>query len=83
MPSSKLTKAQVDRLGSNGGPDTIHWDASLPDFGVRVKASGAKSFVVQYRNRISGRSRRTTIGQPPAVVYFNHIETDQQVQAVA
>ena len=21
--------------------------------------------------------------QPPAVVYFNHIETDQQVQAVA
>ena len=22
-------------------------------------------------------------GQPPAVVYFNHIETDQQVQAVA
>jgi putative transposase len=22
-------------------------------------------------------------GRPPAIVYFNHIETDQQVQAVA
>lgn len=70
MPSSKLTKAQVDRLGSNGGPDTIHWDASLPGFGVRVKASGAKSYVVQYRNRISGRSRRKTIGQHGPLMSF-------------
>ena len=70
MPTRKLTKSQIDRLGSNGGPDTIHWDASLPGFGVRVKASGAKSFVVQYRNRMSGRSCRRTIGQYGPLMSF-------------
>ena len=29
------------------------------------------------------RSHAAHGGQPPAVVYYNHIETDQQVQAVA
>jgi hypothetical protein len=32
---------------------------------------------------ICATSKGTHGGQPPAVVYFNTIETDQQVQAVA
>lgn len=62
MPKVKLTKSFVDRASVEDG-DNLYWDAGLPGFGLRVKASGAKSYVVQYRNRQTGRSRRKTIGK--------------------
>lgn len=37
------------------------YDSTLPGFGLRVTAKGAKSFVLNYR--INGRERRITIGQ--------------------
>lgn len=58
---TKLTKAQIDSAQTEGR-DLFIWDGALPGFGIRVKSSGIKSFVVQYRNR-SGRSRRQTIGR--------------------
>src|ERR1700712_2998912 len=57
----KLTKRVVDAATAAKG-ELFVWDDDLPGFGLRVKASGAKSFLVQYRNA-NGRSRRLTVGR--------------------
>ena len=60
MAKQKLNKSTVERLSPTDA-DYVVWDADLPGFGVRVKPSGVKSYVVQYRNRQTGTSRRKTI----------------------
>lgn len=62
MPIVRLTKSRIDRMAASDR-DTIYWDEGLPGFGVRVKTTGVKSFVVQYRNRQTGRSKRKTLGR--------------------
>src|SRR5262245_21257553 len=65
MPRTRSTKRIVDGLQATDR-DYIIWDGELPGFGVRVRPSGSKSYVVQYR---AGRgrnapSRRITIATP-------------------
>ncbi len=57
---AKITKRIVDRLQPDQ-KDFFLWDEELKGFGIRVKPSGAKSYVIQYRN-LQGRSRRLTVG---------------------
>lgn len=55
----KITKKAVD-AAIPSGRDYVIWDSELPGFGLRVFASGKRSYVLQYRSL--GRSRRYTIG---------------------
>jgi hypothetical protein len=55
----KITKRVVD-ASQIRDRDYVIWDDELPGFGLRVFASGKRSYVIQYR--ALGRSRRYTIG---------------------
>lgn len=57
----KLTKSYISKLTA-GNHDKVVWDTALPGFGVRVKPTGVKSYVLQYRNR-HGSSKRLTLGR--------------------
>ena len=62
MPAQiKVTKRTVDKITSDGS-DRFYWDDDLPGFGLRVRASGRKYYLVQFR--ANGRLRRMTLGRP-------------------
>jgi hypothetical protein len=54
---TRITKRLVDGLKATGA-EYFAWDAELKGFGVRVQASGAKSYVVKY-SAGSGRGAPT------------------------
>ncbi|MCR9056078.1 MAG: site-specific integrase [Rhodobacteraceae bacterium] len=58
----KLTKRLVDALQQNPNRDQFIWDTEVRGFGIRVKPSGTKTFLIQYRNS-ERRTRRFVIGQ--------------------
>jgi integrase len=56
----KLTKRTVDGAAVQDR-DYVLWDEALPRFGLRVRSSGTRTYVVQYRS--NGRTRHLTIGR--------------------
>jgi integrase len=62
VTTQRISKRAVDALKSNGSEFTV-WDDTVTGFGVRVRRTGAKSYVVVYRAG-SGRGapvRRFTV----------------------
>lgn len=59
----KLTKRVVDALQADpDGRDVTYFDSEIRGFGVRVKPSGAKSYVLKYRNKF-GQQRKFHIAR--------------------
>lgn len=57
----KLTKRFVDALRPVTR-DTLYRDSDLAGFGLRVKPSGARTWILQYRN-VAGRTRKLALGK--------------------
>jgi integrase len=57
-----LTKTRIDNA-TNG---SMVWDSAVPGLGVRVHASGLRTFIFQYRTR-TGAQGRMQIGHYPAM----------------
>jgi integrase len=58
----KITKRAVDALCAPQRGETYLWDSELKGFAVRVGPSGAKTYMVQYRNE-EGRTRKLALGR--------------------
>jgi hypothetical protein len=63
MADRRITKRVVDGL-KPGATEFAVWDSKLPGFGVRVRPTGAMSYVVVYRAG-SGRGAPVRRGQKP------------------
>jgi integrase len=62
----RFTAAGIRSLTLPAGKrDKTFWDTTLPGFGLRLRAGGARSWVVQYD--FGTATRRMTIGSPAAV----------------
>ncbi len=61
----RLTKTRVEAL-KPADKEYFVWDGEIPGFGVRVRPSGSKSYVVKYRvhGGRRGAQRRSSIGKP-------------------
>ena len=57
----KFTKATIGRISlPPGKTDAIFFDDDDPGFGVRIRAGGKRTWIVQYR--IGAKQRRVTLG---------------------
>ena len=57
----RLTLAAIEGLKLDTGvADKIIFDDDVPGFGIRVRASGARTWIYQYK--IGGKTRRLVLG---------------------
>ena len=59
-----LTQGKVNKAKA-GAKETTIWDADCPKLGLRIRPSGAKSYICRYRS--GGEQRRVTIGDAESV----------------
>jgi integrase len=64
MPRSKLTELSVGRIRPPKSGRLEVWDSTLPAFGVRIMATGARSYVVAIRKPGARHPARIKVGEP-------------------
>jgi integrase len=60
MPTIRLTQLAVKKLATPASGRAVYWDRHLPGFGLRVTATGAKTWVAMYR--VDRKTVMETIG---------------------
>ena len=58
----KISNSSIEGLNLKPEKEYFAWDPELRNFGIRIKPSGTKTFIIQYRNKY-GKTRRMAIGQ--------------------
>jgi Site-specific recombinase XerD len=59
-----------------GKQQSIYWDAKTPGLGLRVTATGAKSYI--FESRLHGKTLRLTIGSPDTWLLESHFAKDKE-----
>ena len=67
VPKHRLTTRFIDSIKPPLSDRTEYWDANTPGFGIRVAASGRKTWVLMYRVRGDTRLRRASLGTYPTL----------------
>jgi hypothetical protein len=62
----KFTAKTVTALRlPEGRSEAIHFDATLPGFGLRLRSGGGRTWIYQYK--LGGKHRRVTLGSAKAL----------------
>jgi Arm DNA-binding domain len=77
----RLTAAALGDLKLDGVTDRIIFDDDIPGFGIRVRASGAQTWIFQYK--IGGRTRRLALGQVSAIKLAKARDIASELHAIA
>lgn len=62
MNRVKITKRTVDAVVVPAEGEVNIWDSEVPGFSLRVRSTGSKTYIVEYRNSAQ-RKRRVTLGR--------------------
>src|SRR5688572_20978873 len=60
MPNLRFTQEAIDSLKPPPTGQLLLWDSTTPGFGLRISATGKKTWVAQYR--VNGKAVTETIG---------------------
>jgi integrase len=81
MPKTRLTKSTIDALPIPE-KEIVHWDQTLPGFGLKITPKGRKVFIVLYRAANgASRLRKYTIGPYGRIALHNARVEAQKVLA--
>jgi integrase len=81
MPKTRLTKSTIDAL-QTPEKEIVHWDETLPGFGLKITPKGRKVFIVLYRAGGGGSPlRKYTVGPYGRITLHNARIEAQKVLA--